>query len=60
VLGGSAWLPTGVDVTLAEPDVVLLVLVHLAVSGVVFVLVRRTVERRSAMARHESASSRAA
>ncbi|GEK20563.1 CPBP family glutamic-type intramembrane protease [Cellulomonas xylanilytica] len=40
VLGGTGWLPTGVDVTLAHPDVILLVLVHLAVSGLVFVLVR--------------------
>ena len=45
VLGGTGWLSTGVDVTLAEPDVILLVLVHLAVSGLVFVLIRRRAER---------------
>jgi hypothetical protein len=45
VLGGTGWLPTGVDVDLAHPDVILLVLVHLAVSGLVFVLVRRRLER---------------
>lgn len=48
VLGGSGWLPTGVDVALVHPDVILLVLVHLAVSGLVFVLVRRRAERGGA------------
>ncbi|KQR08622.1 hypothetical protein ASF78_20520 [Cellulomonas sp. Leaf334] len=48
VLGGTGWLPTGVDVDLAHPDVILLVLVHLAVSGLCFVLIRRRVEHRSA------------
>ncbi|WP_456789466.1 CPBP family glutamic-type intramembrane protease [Cellulomonas sp. P5_C5] len=41
VLGGTSWLPTGVDVTLVHPDVILLVLVHLAAAGLVFVLIRR-------------------
>lgn len=43
VLGGTGWLPTGVDVELAHPDVVALVLAHLALSGLVLVLLRRRV-----------------
>lgn len=43
VLGGTGWLPSGVAVELAHPDVVALVLVHLAVSGLCFVLIRRRV-----------------
>ncbi|MBO3102316.1 CPBP family glutamic-type intramembrane protease [Cellulomonas fengjieae] len=54
VLGGTGWLSTGADVTLAEPDVILLVLVHLAVSGLVFVLIRRATERRRATASREA------
>lgn len=46
VLGGLGWLPSGLDVELAHPDVVVLVLVHLAVSGLVFVVVRRRAEGR--------------
>jgi len=48
VLGGTSWLDAGVTVTLASPDVLVLVLVTIVLSGVVFVVIRKTMERRGA------------
>lgn len=48
VLGGLGWLPSGVSVDLASPDVLALVLVHIALGGAAFVVFRKHLERRRA------------
>lgn len=48
VLGGLGWLPSGVSLDLASPDVLVLVLVHVVLGGVTFVVLRKHLERRRA------------
>lgn len=48
ILGGLGWIESGVRIDLVEPDAIALVLVHIALSGILFIIVRRWMERRSA------------
>jgi membrane protease YdiL (CAAX protease family) len=45
LLGGSGWLDSGVGVRFMEPDAIALVLVHIILSGIAFVLIRKRLER---------------
>jgi len=51
VLGGLGWLPSGVSVDLASPDVLALVLVHIALGGAAFIVLRKRLERRRTSSR---------
>ena len=47
ILGGLGWLSSGVHVTFVEPDAIALVVVHIAVCGAGFILIRKLVERHA-------------
>lgn len=40
LLGGLGWLSAGVEFTFVEPDAIVLVLVHIALSGLIFLVIR--------------------
>ncbi|RII96707.1 CPBP family intramembrane metalloprotease [Clavibacter michiganensis] len=46
LLGGMDWASSGWDVAFVEPDAIALVLVHIVLAGLVFVAVRKRMERR--------------
>ncbi|MBM7387688.1 hypothetical protein JOE37_000682 [Clavibacter michiganensis] len=46
LLGGMGWASSGWDVAFVEPDAIALVLVHIVLAGLVFVAVRKRMERR--------------
>jgi hypothetical protein len=46
LLGGTGWGSSGWDVAFVEPDAIALVLVHSMLAGLVFVAVRKRMERR--------------
>ncbi len=46
LLGGMGWIDSGVTVRFANPDVIALVLVHIALCGVAFIVIRKTLTRR--------------
>lgn len=46
LLGGMAWASSGWEIAIVEPDAIALVLVHIVLAGLVFVAVRRRMERR--------------
>lgn len=47
ILGGLGWIESGVQVDFVEPDAIALVLAHIALSGVLFIITRKWMERRS-------------
>ncbi|WP_194266023.1 CPBP family glutamic-type intramembrane protease [Arthrobacter yangruifuii] len=47
VLGGTGWLDSGWAIAWVEPDAIVLVLVHIVLAGIVFVAIRRRLERRA-------------
>ncbi|MCQ1957440.1 CPBP family intramembrane metalloprotease [Arthrobacter sp. zg-Y826] len=47
ILGGTGWLESGWTITWVEPDAIALVLVHIILAGVVFIAVRRQLQRRA-------------
>lgn len=47
ILGGLGWIESGVHVDFVEPDAIALVLVHIALSGIFFVITRKLLERRT-------------
>jgi hypothetical protein len=51
LLGGTGWLYSGVAVRFIAPEAIALVLVHIALSGLAFVLIRKRIERRRASSR---------
>lgn len=48
LLGGFGWFDSGVSAVFVEPDAIALVLVHIMISGIAFLAIRKTMERRSA------------
>jgi hypothetical protein len=46
VVGGTGWLSSGWSIAFVEPDAIALVLVHIVLAGLVFVGVRKALERR--------------
>lgn len=49
LLGGLGWIDSGVGIELATPEVAGISLVHVALAGTVFMVVRRWLERRTAV-----------
>lgn len=47
LLGGLGWLDSGVTTVFVEPDAIALVLVHVMLSGMTFLTVRKALERHS-------------
>ncbi|WP_354178228.1 CPBP family intramembrane glutamate endopeptidase [Arthrobacter sp. UYP6] len=48
LLGGFEWFDSGVSAVFVEPDAIALVLVHIMISGIAFLAIRKKMERRSA------------
>ena len=46
IFGGLGWMASGMVTTFIEPDAIILVLVHIILSGTVFLVIRKTLERR--------------
>lgn len=46
LLGGLGWIESGVTVRFTDPDVIALVLVHIALCGAMFILIRKVIARR--------------
>ncbi|WP_461171204.1 CPBP family glutamic-type intramembrane protease [Arthrobacter sp. Z1-15] len=46
LLGGLGWLDSGVTAAFVEPDTIALVLVHIMLSGVAFLVIRKILEQR--------------
>lgn len=46
LLGGMGWASSGWEIAFVEPDAIALVLVHIVLAGIVFVAVRKRMERR--------------
>ena len=49
LLGGLGWIDSGVGIEFATPEVAGISLVHAALAGTVFMVVRRWLERRTAV-----------
>ena len=51
LLGGFGWFESGVTTVFVEPDAVALVLVHIMISGIAFLAIRKMMERSNAQKR---------
>lgn len=46
IFGGLGWMDSGMVTTFVEPDAIVLVLVHIILGGTVFLVIRKTLEKR--------------